>query len=810
MAPRLNLLIKIFAALALSVGFSSIASGAAAPFDLEGPGLDVRVTRSGVTLPIAEVPNLVSGDSVSIKADFPESQSARYLLIVAFLRGATNPPPANWFIQCETWTARCRKDGLTASVPKDAQQALVFLAPSSGNAMRTLVGAVQGRPGAFVRAAQQLNQASLDRARLEIYLSDLRRLDSADQAGVTVATPLLARSLAIKVNEKCLDRIPQLQVSCLMDGQDTLILSDGHSASMIESLTASPATEVLMTAAGTPQLNSGYYSPYIASVLDLARLLDPFKRANYQYVPALAFQRDERMSLRLNTPPSFQDPKSVLVAALPAIETPRLPLLRAVDPSDIFCARKTSLVLPVEGAPLVFGTQYAHGLSLRLTLDDRSHIELPARPDALQGGFVVDTAALAAVKLGPTVRGVLHGQWGFEDYVGPEFQMVSPVQQSWNTGVADDDTLIVGREGVIHVRAANVSCLKDIEVQGPAGKALSAQWTTLSPNEVMVKFPLQQVEPGALTLRMTQHGAGEAQQIGLKTYAAAAHLDDFIVHAGDLQGLLKGQRLDQVTALSVNGVEFAPGSFSTGKGNDELVMLARDVAARPSAFNAGEPLGVRVSLTDGRALALRTVVLSPRPSAALIDKSVQMPRASESSKIQLADESELPQGGSLTFSIRSKWPAAFAADERLEIASLDGTFATSLSLAKSQLKLAGPGVLVATLDPARAFGAAAFGPLQFRVAIGDVTGDWTPLITLIRLPELTELKCPSTPGGTCSLNGSDLYLLEAVARGSKFEDAVQVPEGFPGRSLAVPHPGDDGLYIKLRDNPALIHAVELN
>ncbi|MEO7775068.1 MAG: hypothetical protein ABIT36_05960, partial [Steroidobacteraceae bacterium] len=658
----------------------------------------------------------------------------------------------------------------------------------------------------FVRAAQQLNQASLDRTRLEIYLSDLRKLDSASQETVKDATPLLARSLAIKVNEKCLDRIAQLQVSCLMDGQDTLILSDGHSASMIEALTAGPATDVLITAAGTPQLNSGYYSPYIASVLDLARLLDPFKRANYQYVPALGFQRDERMSLRLNTPPSFQNPKSVLVAALPAIETPRLPLLRAVDPRDIFCARKTSLVLPVEGAPLVFGTQYSHDLSLRLAGENGAQIQLAARPDALQGGFVVDTAALASANLGASVRGVLHGKWGFDDYLGPEFRMVSPVLQSWNTGIAESDTLIVGREGVIHVRAESVSCLQDVEVEGPSGKVLAAQWTRLTPSEVVVKFPLQQVEPGALTLRMKQYGVGESQQIGLKTYAAAAHLDDFIVHAGDVRGLLKGQRLDQVTALSVNGVEFTPGSFSTGKGNDELSMLAR--AESPATFNAGESLGVRVSLTDGRVLGLRTVVRPPRPSASLIDKSVQMPHAAGSAKIRLADQTELPQGGSLTFSIRSKWPSAFSADERLEIASLDGTFATTLSLNKGQLKLASPGVVVATLDPGKTFGAAAFGPLQFRVAVGDTVGDWAPLVTLIRLPELAELQCPPV-GETCSLSGSDLYLIEAIARGAAFEDVVPVPEGFPGRSLPVPHPGDDGLYLKLRDNPSVVHAVAL-
>ena len=68
----------------------------------------------------------------------------------------------------------------------------------------------------------------------------------------------------------------------------------------------------------------------------------------------------EHLQLTLNTPPSFHEPKSVLVAALPAIEQAQPPPLHAVNPKDIYCARRDSLVLPVEGAPLVFSTEYAH------------------------------------------------------------------------------------------------------------------------------------------------------------------------------------------------------------------------------------------------------------------------------------------------------------------------------------------------------------------------------------------------------------------------------------------------------------------
>ena len=69
--------------LALANAMSALADPA--PFDLAGPNLDVKVTRGAQTLPISQVPNLATGDHLSIKADFPASQSAHYLLIAAFV-----------------------------------------------------------------------------------------------------------------------------------------------------------------------------------------------------------------------------------------------------------------------------------------------------------------------------------------------------------------------------------------------------------------------------------------------------------------------------------------------------------------------------------------------------------------------------------------------------------------------------------------------------------------------------------------------------------------------------------------------------
>ena len=146
----------------------------AAAFDLRGPTIDVRVERGGKGLPIGEVPNLLPGDRLWIHPDLPESQSAHYLMVVAFLRGATNPPPESWFTKVETWTKSARQEGVMITVPDEAQQALIFLAPETGGDFGTLRSTVRGKPGAFVRAAQDLQQASLDRARLERYLELVR------------------------------------------------------------------------------------------------------------------------------------------------------------------------------------------------------------------------------------------------------------------------------------------------------------------------------------------------------------------------------------------------------------------------------------------------------------------------------------------------------------------------------------------------------------------------------------------------------------------------------------------------------------
>jgi len=118
-------------------------------------------------------------------------------------------------------------------------------------------------------------------------------------------------------------------------------------------------------------------------------------------------------------------------------------------------------------------------------------------------------------------------------------------------------------------------------------------------------------------------------------------------------------------------------------------------------------------------------------------------------------------------------------------------------------------VAVATLDPAKAFGGSAAGPLQFRMVVNGVPGGWQPLATLVRLPLLTELKCPATPELACKLSGTNLFLIDSVSSEPKFEHPVRVPDGFPGSALPVPHPSVGPLYLKLRDDPSIVNTAAL-
>jgi hypothetical protein len=777
----------------------------AAPFDLSGPTLEVRVTHGGVTLPISQAPNLSAGDQLEVRADLPSGQSVRYLLVAAFLRGATNPPPSSWFHQAQTWNHKGGADVLRAGVPDGAQQVIVFLAPQTGGDFATLVGAVRGRPGAFVRASQDLEQASLDRSRLDAYLAAVR--NAGDPERLKTVTPLLARSLSIKLNEDCFQKMADLQAACLTQGQDSLVLNDDHSASIVQSLTSGSSADLAFQLSATPHADFGLYSPYIAAVMDIAKIMDSFRTAKYAYIPALAIADGDKLALLLNTAPSFHDQLSVLVTALPAIEPPQAPPLTAVAPKAVYCADRPGLVLPVEGAPLAYSTDYAHAMALRLKTKGGETVDLPVKADAEAGGYVVDTKGFDAAKFDDQTDAVLHGLWGFAAFDGPTFELQSSHAAAWRLADGDDQALVVGREDTVRLEGRQAACVESVALRLGAGSGAGdpLEWKAAQPDELAVTVPLAGAGPGPVTLLVKQYGMTEPQAVSLRSFAEGGRLQSFTLHAGDVTGVLDGGRLDQVTGLTLAGVAFKPGIMTSERGGDELALDmvdAQDVAK----LAAGQTATAKVAMADGRTQSLKVTIAGPSPSVSLIGKSVQPGEPAQLLAIRLTAPDELRQGAVMTFSVRARQPARFSGHEAIEVAAADGEASAKLT-EQSGLTLEDAQVAVATLDTGKAFNSSAFGPLRYRLVTDDGAGDWQPLATLVRVPTLRGLKCEG-PERPCELSGADLFLLDSVASDPSFSHAVKMPEGFPGYALSVPHPVGGRLYLRLRDDPGVVNELE--
>ena len=768
-----------------------------APFELTGPDLRITVTRGQQTLPIGQVPSLAEGDKISVHAALPEDQGLKFLLVSAFLRGATNPPPKNWITIADTWKTKEKDKALALTVPKGARQMVVLMVPDTNGAEGALIDAVRGKPGEFVRASQDLNQASLDHSRLTAFMGAIQAQDNTGPEYLRAVAPVLARSLSIKLNEDCLSKVIEMQASCLLENKESLVLNDVHSSSLADTLTGTP-TDLALQLSATPEAGAGYYSAYIGVARDIARIFGAFNNPQFGYLPTLSVRRDETMSLLLNAAPSFQKPKSVMVTALPAIEADIPPQLRSTAKAPI-CVARPGALLPIEGAPLVFSTAFAHDMKVKLTNASGQTIDVPVTPRADKGGYVITGEALPSAFTG-SMRAQLHGLWGFAPFEGPEFLLQRPDGNAWKVS-GDADGLVVGRDNEVVLEGAAPSCVEEVTMrQGNNSAPRPLEWKVRDGNRLAFTVPLAKAAPGEVRVELRYQGAKGPETLTLRARAEASRIDGFELHAGDTEGELTGQRLDQVQSLTLGDIEFKPDGLTREGTVDRLRLTLQGASKAPEAGTSGKAV---IALADGRSLTLPTRVAAPRPQAELIGRTVYPgPSAPGARPLELGSGDLLPDNGELVFSIKAAPGDRFDAGSIIEIATTGGPVATRLSAGKG-LTLESQQVMVVRLK-ATDLPAGTFGPLRFRLVGEDTAGDWKPLATLARLPRIENLACPESKSDVatpCTLSGRDLFLIGAVATERTFAQPVAVPPGFTGGSLAVPRPVGGKLYLRLRDAP---------
>jgi hypothetical protein len=785
-------------------------SAADSSFDLTGPKVDVHVKRGEITLPIGEVPNLLAGDRLWIHPDLPQSQSARYVLIVAFLRGATNPPPPEWFTRVETWSRSAREEGVFVTVPAEAEQALIFLAPETGGDISTLRSAVRGRPGAFVRAVQDLQAASWDRMRLDAYLTEVKETSLTDPKLLKDRAERAARSLGIRLDQQCFDKPTDQQAPCLTQHTDGLVLDDTNVQSLVSQLTSGSTGDLMNQLSSSPLTAGSAFSPYIGAIVDTAKILSSLHTAHFQYIPALALPTKDTLNLRLNVPPSFRDPKSVVVVALPPVGPAKTPPLHPSNATESYCAEKPNLVLPAEGAPLVFATQLAHELTLHI--DSKSEpskggsIDIPVTVDPSQGGLVLTHPAPPLPD--GELTGVLRGKWGFEDWEGPHFHLRAVQPGKWSVAAGEQTALVVGRDDALHIDGENTLCVDRIEQSVAApGTPTKLPWKPSKPEQLEVVVPLKNTAPGAVNLDIYQFGQDKPEALTLKTYAEAAFLERLTLIAGDSGATLRGNRLDEVAKVTLNSITWTPGVLGRVQDSDQLSMTAD---SSTESLDSARQYYAAVQLLDGRTLHVQVSVEPPRPRIALLSKGSQDEVAAPPSQVHLGSNDDLSVSGRLVFFLRSVLPESFPRDEKIEVADTASSFHTVLSLADGSLMLEDAKTVLGVLNPLERFGSSAFGPLHARaLSSHGVAGDWVPLGTLVRIPGFKDLICTHVAAKPCSLSGTNLFLAASIAATPDFSNSVDVPADFTGTQMSVPHTTNGVLYLKLRDDPTTVQTLTM-
>jgi len=811
----------LVAACFFAVSMTSALRADNARFDLVGPKIDIRVTRGSTTLPIAEVPNLQPGDKIWVKADLPASQSNHLLLIVAFLRGTTNEPPDSWFTKIETWDKKT-VEGTTVTVPAEAEQAILFVAPETGGDFNTLRSAVKGRPGLFIRADADLNEASFEQQRIERYLAEMKTVPQKDEKAIQERSAKLASALALKPNADCFKKPVDQQVVCLTQSSAPILLDDGHGQSIAEAVSTGASSDFINAASYTQPVGAGLYSAYVGAVVDLVHLVSLMRTAVYQYIPAISFPQESTLNLKLNAPPSFNKPKSVIVIGLPAIQKAMPPPLHPHDPNQVACLLQPKMTLLLEGAPLVFSTNFAHDLILHLNRTG-ALAELPLAPEAFEGGLTVtnekqrealhvarlhdDSSEKADVKIGTgsdlTITGTVRGYWGFDAFEGPTLTLQQIDGKDWK--IVSDTPLFAGQDNKLSLKGSGAACVQHIALSDKENKDVDVTFKPDPGKDVKdtldLEVPLKKVQPGGYSLAIQQYGDSHTENVSLTAYTGDIHLDGLKIHQGDNAAILTGEGLKEVVSAQIDNQTFMPAD----SGNDDrTVYLNAKAGVSPS-----DGKDATVKLKDGRTMTVKISTQAARPSLTLLSFNDKPMQQNGALPVTLGAKGDLSLNGKLTFVVQTK--DVFPRKQTIEVATIGGSVHTSLSLADNNLILQDEHTAIATLDPLKAFGQSAFGKLQMRpVAEDNTPGDWTPLGTLVRTPQITAIHCTTADAPTCAIDGSGLFLVRSFGAAKDFAKPTEVPTGFSDSTFIVPTPADGTtLYLKLRDDPDAVAAITL-
>ena len=383
---------------------------------------------------------------------------------------------------------------------------------------------------------------------------------------------------------------------------------------------------------------------------------------------------------------------------------------------------------------------------------------------------------------------------------------------------ATGDHLIVGEQNHLLLSSTGTACIESVTAEEGSDTEQKLEWKSADKHDVVnLDLKLRTNNPGSVRIVVRQYGKAEPDILAIQAFAKPAELKGVEFHLGDKMLTISGSNLSEVRQLEFNGATFAPAEGPDVAGtvvgtedasaNDVSLRLNLTSGSAPKA-KAGDSVSSKVTLTDGRTLTLPFSVQGPRPSLTVLSRRVVRSNA-DTANIQLLNPDDVPLDAQLMLSFRSA--STFPRDAQIEIASEDNTLHDRLTLGDGSLVLQDRSTVLGQIDLRKTFGSSAFGPVRVRLVLHDGTaGDWQPLVTLVRLPTISELTCSGTGDLSCTLTGTNLYLISSIAADQSFAKPVDVPDGFVGSTLMVAKPVNGMLYLRLRDDPTSTSSVTIS
>lgn len=425
------------------------------------------------------------------------------------------------------------------------------------------------------------------------------------------------------------------------------------------------------------------------------------------------------------------------------------------------------------------------------------------KPLKVEDQFGPKSEGRAASSTDLIVTGSIHGYWEFDPFEGPTVNLQQV--DGKDLKAVDGSKLMAGQDNKLTLKADGIACVehvalarekdKDIDVNFKPGAGKDEK------NTLALDVSLKTVQPGGYALTVKQYGGKDVEKIPLTAYDAGINFDTIKIHVGDDAFVMTGRGLKDVVSVELAKQTFMP----AGDGNDDETLHLH-AGAGVSPENGSE---ATVKLKDGRTMPVKVSAEAARPTLELLSfKATPEPREG-AIPVTLGAKDDIALDGKLTFVVQTK--DVFSRSQTVEVATANGAVKTTLSMASNTLVLQDDHTAVATLNPLKAFGESAFGKLVMRPVAQDGTPrDRTGLGVLVRAPKITAIHCTTTDAPTCTVDGSQLFLVQSFAAGKDFAKPTDVPTGFADISITVPTPADGTtIYLKLRDYPSALATMTL-